>query len=89
MARYTDTLSRKLDRYMEGKTFMNIDEAAEYLGVAKTSLYNKCYRKQIPYYKPCGGKVYFLRTELDAWILAGKVATRADLKKQANNFTTN
>lgn len=73
---------------MTEKTFMNFDEAAEYLGVAKTSLYNKCYRKQIPHYKPSGGKLYFLRSELDAWIAAGRVAARNEIKAQANNFIT-
>ena len=73
---------------MESKTFMSIDEAAEYLGVAKTSLYNKCYRKQIPHYKPSGGKLYFLRSELDARSAAGRVAARNEIKAQANNFIT-
>jgi excisionase family DNA binding protein len=73
---------------MTEKTYMNFDEAAEYLGVAKTSLYNKCYRKQIPHYKPSGGKLYFLRSELDAWIAAGRVAARNEIKTQANNFIT-
>lgn len=67
---------------------MSIDEAAAYLGVAKTSLYNKCYRRQIPHYKPAGGKLYFLRSELDAWIAAGRVATKAEILKRANNFPT-
>ena len=73
---------------MTEKTYMNFDEAAEYLGVAKTSLYNKCYRKQIPHYKPSGGKLYFLRSELDAWIASGRVAARNEIKTQANNFIT-
>lgn len=73
---------------MTEKTFMNFDEAAEYLGVAKTSLYNKCYRKQIPHYKPSGGKLYFLRSELDAWIAAGRVATEKEIVSRSNNFIT-
>lgn len=73
---------------MTEKTYMNFDEAAEYLGVAKTSLYNKCYRKQIPHYKPSGGKLYFLRSELDAWIAAGRVATKKEIVSLSNNFTT-
>lgn len=73
---------------MTEKTYMSIDEAAAYLGMAKTSLYNKCCRKQIPHYKPAGGKLYFLRSELDAWISAGRVATRNELTKRANNYST-
>ena len=73
---------------MESKTFMSIDEAAAYLGMANTSLYNKCYRKQIPHYKPSGGTLYFLRSELDAWIAAGRVATKKEIVSLSNNFIT-
>lgn len=69
------------------KTFIGIDEAAAYLGVKKTSLYNKCYRKQIPHYKPNGGKIYFRTDELDRWIAAGRVATDSEIKTKANNFS--
>lgn len=69
---------------------MNIEEAAAYLGFKKTSLYQKLKRKEIPYYKPSGGKrgaVYFLREELDAWIASGRVATAAEIMARANNFS--
>lgn len=74
---------------MSDRTFMTAEEAAAYLGFKIDSLYNKCYKKQIPHYKPSGGKLYFLREELDAWIAAGRVATAAEIRHRANNFSIN
>lgn len=73
---------------MTEKTFMSIEEAAAYLGFKKESLYNKCARKQIPYYKPSNGKLFFRREELDKWIAAGRVATNAEIRQRANNYPT-
>lgn len=72
---------------MENKTFIGIDEAAAYLGVKKTSLYNKCFRRQIPHYKPSGGKIYFRVAELDEWIAAGRVSTDTEIQDKANNYS--
>lgn len=76
---------------MNDRTYLTADEAAAYLGFKKTHLYNKCARKEIPYYKPSGGKrgkTYFLRSELDKWIASGRVATNAEIQQRANNFPT-
>ena len=74
------------------RTFMTAQEAAAYLGFTISSLYVKCSRKQIPYYKPerggKRGKLYFRREELDEWIQAGRVATDAEILAKANNFST-
>lgn len=71
------------------RTFMTAKEAAEYLGFSVNSLYNKCYRKQIPHYKPSAGKLYFKKEELDEWIQSGRVATDAEIIQMANNFSIN
>ncbi len=43
--------------------FMNYDEAAEFLGCAKTTMYKKVGKGEIPYVT-IGGKKKFLRKEL-------------------------
>ena len=50
------------------KPHMSLDEASEYTGYAKATLYSMTCRKQIPYYKR-GRILYFSVTELDNWIL--------------------
>lgn len=57
---------------METTKFLDIEEAAKYLGYSKNSLYQLARRRRIPYYKP-GRKLFFDPAELEAYIRAGKV----------------
>ncbi|KKM88493.1 hypothetical protein LCGC14_1258140 [marine sediment metagenome] len=47
-----------------------IQEAAEYLRVARQTLYNLVNRKEIPFLK-AGGSLRFRKSELDEWLLDG------------------
>lgn len=49
------------------KTFLSVEEAADYTGLAVKTLYTKTSQNQIPFHKP-GGKLYFKPDELDAYI---------------------
>lgn len=57
-----------------GKKIIGTDEAAEMLGITKVHLMRLCKNKGLPHYKPCGGKVYFIKQELIKWI-TGKEET--------------
>jgi len=57
---------------METTKFLNVEEAAKYLGVHKNSLYQLVRRHRIPYYKP-GRKLFFDPAELEEYIRAGRV----------------
>ncbi|MCR8556475.1 helix-turn-helix domain-containing protein [Mucilaginibacter sp. BJC16-A38] len=50
-----------------------------------TALYSLVSRKQIPVNKP-GKRLYFLNTELDEWIKAGRMKTTEEIIKQAAKF---
>ena len=69
---------------MATKEFIKIDEAAEYLGMKRDYLYYLVAKKALPYYKPSGKTLYFLKEELSAWIAAGRVATAAEVRQTAN-----
>lgn len=56
-----------------------MNEAAEYLAVTKGFLYKLTSAHRVPYYKPCGKKVFFRKGDLDEWLEAGRVATDAEL----------
>lgn len=51
---------------------MNIQEAAQYLGLSVNYLYRLTYQKRIPFTKPTGKLLFFMKQELDKWI-AGKL----------------
>ena len=46
---------------------MTVYQAAKYLQIAPGTLKNKAYKDEVPYHKPAG-KMYFYKSELDAWI---------------------
>ncbi|MEP1095913.1 MAG: helix-turn-helix domain-containing protein [Cyclobacteriaceae bacterium] len=56
------------NRLSDGKDIINSSEAAEYTGLAKSTIYKLIGRKEIPYYKPSGKLLYFKRSELDEYL---------------------
>jgi excisionase family DNA binding protein len=52
--------------------YLNIDEAAEYLGLKATTLRKWTYERRVPYRKH-GGKTVFSAQDLDTWSEKNKV----------------
>jgi excisionase family DNA binding protein len=67
---------------------LNIKEAAEFLKLKISTLYEKTSRKQIPHLKK-GNKLYFNLSELQNWIKQGKVKTRDEIESEAVTYTLN
>lgn len=61
---------------------LSITEAAAFLKLKLTTMYEKTSRKLIPHFKK-GNKLYFNRTELEEWIRKGKVKTASDIESEA------
>ena len=61
------------------KEILTIEEAAEFLSVSKSYLYKQTSAQAIPHYKPTGKRCYFKRSELEAWILVGRISPKPDL----------
>jgi excisionase family DNA binding protein len=68
------------------KAVLTADEAARYMGISKSTLYKMTMRKQIPHSKPNGKMCYFLRTELEAWLMSNRVATIDELQERAQAY---
>jgi excisionase family DNA binding protein len=67
---------------------LNVQQASEFLKLKVTTLYEKTSRKTIPHLKK-GNKLYFHRSELEAWVKEGKVKTRDEIEGEAITFTLN
>lgn len=52
---------------MEPRRYLSTEECAEFLGRSPGAIRNLVMRRAIPYRKP-GGRLMFLRTELQAWV---------------------
>ena len=53
--------------------FININQAAEFLGISKSTIYKMTMKRELPFYQPTGGKLYFKEEELLTFILSSKV----------------
>lgn len=84
------TIDTRLDRIerltlISAKTVLDIDEASLLTGFSKGHLYRLTSERQIPHYKK-SRKLYFKKSELEAWLLEDKVMTAEDIESQAATY---
>lgn len=63
--------------------FLNVEEAASFLGIAKATLYGKCSKLLVPHFKQ-GKKLYFRQSELTRYLQSGKRKTIHDIQHKVN-----
>lgn len=68
---------------LSAKEMLTIDEASKYLGMSKDYLYIMTCKKQIPYYKPNGKRLYFKKTELNEWLQRNRVTPVEEAESSA------
>lgn len=68
---------------INSKAILSCGEAARYCSVSLSHLYKLTSARKIPYHKPEGKMLYFLRSDLDAWLLSNRVSTMDELDQQA------
>ncbi len=66
--------------------FLNTGETCEYLKISKSSLYKMTSKRKIPFTKPNGGKMYFLKEDLDNWMLSNKSKSTEELENEVFNY---
>jgi prophage regulatory protein len=52
------------------KTVFNMNEACEYTGFSKSTMYKLVANEVIPFSKPNGKMIFFDRQKLDDWLLS-------------------
>jgi len=67
---------------------LTLEEAAKYLNISKSRLYTLTSRAEIPFYKPTGKRCYFLKSDLDAFLLRNRVRTREEIRRELENEPT-
>lgn len=70
------------------KEFLTSEEACEYIGIKRSTLYKLTFSKAIPYHKPNGKKIFFERTKLDAWLKSNPVRSDEELEIAADTYIT-
>jgi len=60
--------------------YMSLAEAATYLKICKSTLYKKTSLRELPYYKPGGKLILFLKEDLDDYMNKSKVLTKNEIE---------
>lgn len=68
------------------KEVLTIEECALFTGLAKSTLYDKTSKRQIPHYKPRDGKIYFKKSEVENWLLQNKKASNKEIDEKAEAY---
>lgn len=83
----TDILGEQLTQPKTNvPSILDVKQAAEFLRLKITTLYEKTSQKMIPHFKK-GNKLYFNRDELQLWVQQGKVKTSDELQSEAASYT--
>lgn len=75
----------RIEHLLEGQSPkpLTFEEARAYLGVSKGFLYSLTSRSLIPHFKPNGKRLYFLKTDLDAYLLRNRVKPTEEPQREA------
>lgn len=71
------------------KSILTIKEASLYLGISTSSLYKKTSARTINFFKPNNGKIYFRKSDLDAWILKNEHKSIDNLESEISSLLNN
>lgn len=71
---------------ISSKKMLNMDEAAWYLGLKKSTLYKYCCTGKISHFKPNGKLTYFKVEDLDAWMTQNHKLSVKDLNKWSEDY---
>ena len=54
------------------KNLMKVEDVIEYTGFTKPNLYYLVQHRKIPYCRPTGGRLFFVREDLEQWIMSSR-----------------
>jgi excisionase family DNA binding protein len=65
--------------------FMNVTQVAEYLSLAKATIYGMVHKLEIPNYKQ-GKRLYFKKADIDQWLTKSRRKTREEIEEEAADY---
>ena len=93
LRKVVDGLKQELERVKNvvyaSKEVLNLEEAAMFLGISKSSLYKMTHNQVIPYFKPNNKMVYFEKSELLKWLRQNPVASQGQISEEAHAIMRN
>ena len=71
------------DMLEAGKEVLTVEEAAKFMGMARSSLYKMTSDQTIPCYRPNGKMIFFEKTDILSWIRKNRVSSREEIEEEA------
>lgn len=68
------------------KKILNLEEASLFLGISKSDLYKRTSTNGIPFHKPSGKLIYFLREDLENWMLSNRIESNDEISQKVASF---
>lgn len=85
LEQHQDASATELVENNQKAEVLSADQAAEFLHIAKQTLYSMTSRRKIPFYKN-GKKILFRRGDLEEWLNLGKHEQISKIEKDARNY---
>ena len=87
LAKYVAELEKRVrnleDKFDSGKEVLTLQEAAQYMGIARSSLYKMTSNQTIPFYRPNGKLIFFDKADILTWIRKYRVFSTEEIEEVA------
>jgi len=79
---------RRIERLLvkTDQTPLPITKAVRYTGLSKSHIYKLTHQNAIPFYKPEGKRIYFLKSDLDNYLLRNRISTKEEIEERALKY---
>lgn len=84
IAELQERVSRLENLCYTTKDVLNFEEAATFLGVAKSTLYKMTHLGKLPYFKPAGKLIFFEKSALVKWVQGAKALSEDEIREAAS-----
>lgn len=71
------------DMLEAGKEVLTVEEAAKFMGMARSSLYKMTSDQTIPFYRPNGKMIFFEKSDILSWIRKNRISSREEIEEEA------
>ena len=65
--------------------FLTVSQSALYLSVSRATIYRYTAERIIPHFKS-GKRLYFKRSDLEAWVTAHRVSSNEEISEEVENY---
>lgn len=87
LAKYVAELEKRVrnleDKFDSGKEVLTLQEAAQYMGIARSSLYKMTSNQTIPFYRPNEKLIFFDKADILTWIRKYRVFSTEEIEEEA------